>query len=814
MMQVLKRVIQSTLLILASVAVALLLCEGGLRAYFYLVDAAVSPADGVLLRKYFNLASLSEARRLERPIADRYVPSIPIAEGMDQSWFRDSPLDLGRDPRDVAPEAAALQAEYIKRGHFGPQASYIWNEQFVRSQICDEHNQIFRNLPEAVKVFRPPDGRPFPRFRFPPSRTLPSGLKTNRYGFRGRDFPPGHSSEVIRIAFVGSSETISNHHYPFSYPEYFGHWLEEWLRANGYPLHVEIINAGREGIGTTDVAAVLDEEVLPLAPDYVIFYDGANQLAGSERFVRSTVPLQRPSFTGLSSGPWLLPDFFIAHSRLARVADDTYKRYVDPALDEWKRPVYQFNFPAGIDEHNPTTESSDLPLGLPVFLQDLGVMADKTRAAGIPFMISSIVWLDGSELTARGDPNQAQIRVHLKSMFWPLRSPEIRRLIDFSNLTRRKFADSKGIDYLEIADGYPRDPNLFTDAYHMNPEGLRLLAWISLQRFIPRLSQDLRDKKLGKARRVSVQLPPPVGVKFESNCHPTPEMMTHARVLELSSMIRASEASSLEPAPSGVLFHSPPIPWAYIGRMPLEAACTEGGGWVAVNLRVTRGTIGVGVLNRRGDDFVASASVAPTEKVQTVYLRIESFAATSDLIVRNWEGQSSADGLIESVRIAAESGSPVEVCDSDPTRTMAMTHARVLELSSMIRASEASSLEPAPSGVLFHSQPIPWAYIGRMPLKAACTEGGGWVAVNVRVTRGTIGVGVLNRRGDDFVASTSVAPTEKIQAVYLRIDSFAATSDLIVRNWEGQSSADGLIESVRIAAESGKISNPCASTER
>ena len=51
-----------------------------------------------------------------------------------------------------------------------------------------------------------------------------------------------------------------------------------WLKANNYSLQAEIINAGREGIGSSDIAAILEQEVLPLAPDYVIYYEGANDL--------------------------------------------------------------------------------------------------------------------------------------------------------------------------------------------------------------------------------------------------------------------------------------------------------------------------------------------------------------------------------------------------------------------------------------------------------------------------------------------------------------------------------------------------------
>ena len=531
----------------------------------------------------------------------------------------------------------------------------------MKDTACDDHDQIFKNLPKPVKVFDLPDRTLFPRYRFPASRTLPGGLKTNRYGFRGPDFPPAHSSNVIRIAFIGSSETIGEHSFPFSYPEYFNIWLDKWLAASGYPFHVQIINAGREGIGTTDVAAILKEEVLPLAPDYVIFYDGANQMGSAQSFAVSTASIQHFSLEELVKPRGPLPAFVAAHLRLAKIANDAFHIYVDPTLDDWRRPNYDFKFPAGVAEAKPDLSEPNLPLGLPVFLRDLETMTDDTRAAGVPFMISTLTWLDGSELTP-GNPYQTKIRAQLKSIFWPLKPPEIRRLIDFTNLTLRQFAKSKGIGLLEIAEQYPRDPELFTDGYHMTPEGLKLLAWISLQHFLPRLAEDLHDGKLGKTRAVSVQLPMSDGDEFVPTCRPTPEAMAAAKPVPLASMAVGSEGASLEPSMSGIAFRSSPQPWAYVGRLPLDVGCITGGGWLAVDIRVTRGTAGVGVLNQKSDDFLVQRSAAVGDTNQTLFLPLQTFADAGDLIVRNWSEKSSSEGIVQAVRIVTENEKTFFAC--------------------------------------------------------------------------------------------------------------------------------------------------------
>jgi hypothetical protein len=88
--------------------------------------------------------------------------------------------------------------------------------------------------------------------------------------------------------------------------------------------------------------------------------------------------------------------------------------------------------------------------------------------------------------------------------------------------------------------------------------------------------------------------------------------------------------------------------------MPLEVGCIEGGGWLAADINVTRGIVGVGVLNRKGDDFLVRAPTSIGGEVQTVFLRLDSLASAGDLVLQNWDENSSSEGTLQSVRIAAE----------------------------------------------------------------------------------------------------------------------------------------------------------------
>ena len=253
---------------------------------------AVNPSHGVedveRFSKYFSAhdTSLNVLKFYEQPLAERHLNAIPVPRGLDTSWFRQSPPYVRRNQTDLSQHDSELYEAYKARDIFGPQSFYIWNRAFVEQHVCKKNDYLFKdygNLANKLKVFSPPDNTPYPRYRYPPNSLTPSGLRTNQYGFRGPNLLSKKDSRTIRIAFLGASTTVAQHQFPYSYPEHFGHWLNLWLEANNYPFRAEVVNAGREGVGSSDIAAIFRDEVLPLHPDYVIYYEGANQTSVSYR---------------------------------------------------------------------------------------------------------------------------------------------------------------------------------------------------------------------------------------------------------------------------------------------------------------------------------------------------------------------------------------------------------------------------------------------------------------------------------------------------------------------------------------------------
>ena len=72
----------------------------------------------------------------------------------------------------------------------------------------------------------------------------------------------------------------------------------------------------------------------------------------------------------------------------------------------------------------------------------------------------------------------------LNRTYWPIPYAHMRRMADLQNRVFENYARARGLPFVDLAAEFPLDPNLFGDAIHMRPWGLRLQAWIYLQHLI------------------------------------------------------------------------------------------------------------------------------------------------------------------------------------------------------------------------------------------------------------------------------------------------------------------------------------------
>jgi hypothetical protein len=454
-------------------------------------ECATRAVDGYRLTS-FRLA-LSEpwarrdqARRLESrkwKTADDawpYVQQLPTAAGVEREWFL-APVPT-RPPVRPEPDLQTRADRY--RPPVDLPANYEWNRQFVATTAClKEHHdggEILDNF-DDVFVFDPIDGKPFPRFRFLRSVTYPSGLQTNAFGWRGPDIALNKRPGSIRLVFVGASTTVSPHHEPYSYPELIQFLLNRWGQARHPEIRFEAINAGREGVNSNSIQAIVRQEVLPIDPDLVVYYEGSNQYWPAD-FIAMTLPPR----SGTSAPP---PSVLGRYSAVARRVDGVVRRTIAPGTEPPK-PEIPVAWPTDLDEHDPNLAHPLLPINLPVILADLESMRRALDDEGARLALASFVWLVQPGLKL--DPvRDAYLYDYLNIKYWPFTYAHMRRYLDFQNQVFRKYAAAHDLDLMDMAAAYPRDPRLFDDGVHMTSAGIRLQAWIVFNELVPIIERKL-----------------------------------------------------------------------------------------------------------------------------------------------------------------------------------------------------------------------------------------------------------------------------------------------------------------------------------
>lgn len=270
-----------------------------------------------------------------------------------------------------------------------------------------------------------------------------------------------------------------------------------------------------------------------------------------------------------------------------------------------------------------------------------------------------------------------------------------------------------------------------------------------------------------------------------------------ARSLSFDTLTFVSgKAVSERPGTPGVAFRSPPDPWAYIARMPLLAGHAAGGGWVAADVRVTHGVVGVGVLNRKGEDFLVRGATVISDDIQTIFLRLESFAAASDFVLQNWGEKSSSEGILLEVRIAGEDGQIPSIYSSDPvakalvdrgrSQSLQDVHEKSASLSlELLRPQNGGSVSMEEGSAVLTTPTEQWAYAARASL--ALSEravGPGIVRARLQVEEGKLGIGVLAR--DDpsqMLAERAADVTDAPLDLDLDLADVANAGSIVLRSW-------------------------------
>ena len=429
----------------------------------------------------------------------RHLDEIALAPGVDRAWFFADPPPL--------PNRRAISKEWLGLVHKVEQSGITegtrradmfkaWNANFV-GDPC--RHAYLCGAPGHLYVYDPPPGEVRPPYRFLPNATTPIGLVTNDYGFRGPPVPFARQPRTVRIAFIGASTTVGNHYHPYSYPEFVGGWLNMWAASRKLGVTFEILNAGRESITSSDNVVIVRDEVLPLRPDLLVYYEGANQF--DLRTMTPDVPYAASAASdhcpvqpvaGDSGGGTWLTDLQYDSALIRRVQALLSARSLPERGGESAKKEYKLAWPKGLDQRDPDISRADLPVHLTTILRDLDTIRTAGDSVGAELVLASFFWLvkDGMEL----DPiRHRSILDHIGQNYGPFYYRDVERLAAFQNRVFAKYARGHGLAFVDVARLMPFDPDLFVDAIHNSYAGERLRAWVFLQGLVPIVERHLKS---------------------------------------------------------------------------------------------------------------------------------------------------------------------------------------------------------------------------------------------------------------------------------------------------------------------------------
>jgi hypothetical protein len=468
--------VKNILLVLASIVFSLIVAEAAVRyidGYAMFALPLSEPVGSVTVRP-------------------ELVDRVPLASGVEREWILSDPPALPN--RHAVPEewkrlGRVVEDNPTTSAEFRPPDLFkAWNSAFA-GDPCK--HSFLSHAPGRLFAYDPPDGNATPPYRYLPDVTLPSGLVTNQIGWRGTPIETPRGEKTVRIVFVGSSTVLDGPHLPFSWPEYVGHWLNLWAKSKRLPVRFEVLNAGRESIVSTDIAAVIRTEVLPLRPDLVVYYEGGNQFRPASIVAKLPQGLTLPRAPADASPSWLQR---VARDSAMMARVQAAVRTSASSLDgrEWPKPDYKVVWPAGLDEFDPDLSYPHLPVSLNVIQRDLDRIRADLDTTGSELAVSSFMWMVKDGLVV--DPlRHKYILEQLNIANYPFHYRELERLAAFQNRLLAKYATVHGLAFLDIAGKMPFDPDLFIDAVHTNYAGGRIRGWVAFNQLLPTVEKHLAD---------------------------------------------------------------------------------------------------------------------------------------------------------------------------------------------------------------------------------------------------------------------------------------------------------------------------------
>jgi lysophospholipase L1-like esterase len=299
---------------------------------------------------------------------------------------------------------------------------------------------------------------------------------TNELGFRGPPLPPP-GQKAIKIFAVGGSTTECKYNaddktWPAqTYERLKARFPEVWLN-----------NAGLDGNSTFGHLLLLQQIVLDLEPDYVLFLIGINDVGRGEenRYDRDTQKALR--------------DWIIEKSELLSTvqafwrswrARDLGLRHL-PALDLHKQPKLEIE-EAAIEAQLADHRMRLLP-GYEARVRKL-IEAVRARRAKPVLLTQPALYGDFEDPTTGEAVGSIQVEGHWDQQGAGENAKARWRILEAYNDATRRVGAELGVTVIDLAAKMPKDSALFFDWMHFSNEGSAMVGEIVANELAPLLEQ-------------------------------------------------------------------------------------------------------------------------------------------------------------------------------------------------------------------------------------------------------------------------------------------------------------------------------------
>lgn len=434
---------------------------------------------------------LSPAREDVADILEAKAIEIATKRGVDQSLYRSSSnIDRFRVERIEQLEDIASKFNGEMTDDIGKQ----WNRQFIQQletgELPNYMKAVLSGYKDSCMTFDSYDGSIFPIYRYTANCSLPNSTLTfNDFGWTGSDVKLIKPQNTIRIGFVGGSTTQKVSGCDYSYSDYVGVFLNNWAVEQGLDIRFETINTGRVALRSMDFASIVKHELIPVAPDLVIYYEGRNQfsmqdLVGYNHYDSGHQSLLYRAF---SKSIWLQ---LVGKKLLKNIL-----HYFEAI-----KPDASVTLHNSVNEANPNIYNQNLPVSLPQIIEDLDSIRLSLKQINSQFIMCSFSMLANDSLFENYFEN-ASIYTYWNHDYCGVRLSEIERLSKLENKVFRNYADVHDTYFVDVATDLLSAPEAFIDGIHLSCDGTKLHGWSVFTQLLPMIEEQIKLGQLPCAQQ-------------------------------------------------------------------------------------------------------------------------------------------------------------------------------------------------------------------------------------------------------------------------------------------------------------------------